>query len=93
MYISKYNLIIEYNGTYWHCDPRKFSSDYFHKHKNITAKEVWELDRNKLYLTEKHNYNCEVIWEMDYKKDKNIINKILEKYESTQNKNYCNPKR
>jgi hypothetical protein len=82
LYIPKYNLLIEYNGDYWHCNPNKYDSDYFNHKKNKTAKEIWEYDKNKLYLAKKNNYNCEVIWESDYKKNKNIIINIIKNYET-----------
>jgi len=81
VYIPQYNLLIEYNGDYWHCNPNKYNSDYINKKKNMTAKEIWEHDKNKLYLAKKNNYTCEVIWESDYKKNKNIILEIIKRYE------------
>lgn len=33
IFIEKLNLIIEYNGDYWHCNPKKYKFDYFHPHK------------------------------------------------------------
>jgi G:T-mismatch repair DNA endonuclease (very short patch repair protein) len=81
IYIPKYNLLIEYNGDYWHCNPKKYEADYYNKKKNKTAKEIWEYDKNKLYLAKKYGYNCIVIWETDYKKNKNIIKEIFNNYE------------
>jgi hypothetical protein len=81
IYIPKYNLLIEYNGDYWHCNPEKYDENYYHKKKDKLAKEIWEYDKNKLYLAEKNDYTYEVIWELDYKKDPTIINKIINKYE------------
>jgi len=80
LYIPKLNLIIEYNGDYWHCNPIKYNKDYFHTKKNKTAKEIWVYDENKLDLAKTNGYNIEIIWESDYKRDKNIINQIIEKY-------------
>lgn len=82
IYIPKFKLLIEYNGDYWHCNPKKYDENYFNKKKNKTAKEIWEYDNKKLYISKKLGYACEVIWESDYKKNKNIINKIIEKYET-----------
>lgn len=81
IFIPKYNLLIEYNGDYWHCNPKKYSPDYFNKKKSMLAKEIWKYDNNKLYLAKNSNYHCEVIWEMDYKKDNNTILNLIEKYE------------
>jgi hypothetical protein len=80
LYIPKFNLIIEYNGDYWHCNPIKYGETFFHTKKNKTAKEIWDYDKNKLYLAKNNGYIIEVIWEHDYKKDKNIILQIIDKY-------------
>jgi G:T-mismatch repair DNA endonuclease (very short patch repair protein) len=82
IFLPKLNLIIEYNGDYWHCNPNKYNKDYFHQVKNKTAKELWEYDKKKVDLILENGYNLEVVWESDYKKDKTIINKIIKKYES-----------
>jgi len=84
-YIPKYNLIIEYNGDYWHCNPIKYEPNYFNKKKRMYAKEIWEYDKYKLQLCEKYGYNLEVIWEKDFIENKNIINEILKKYEKRAN--------
>ena len=83
IYIPKFNLLIEYNGDYWHCNPKKYISDYLNVKKNKTAKEIWEYDKNKLDLAYNLGYSIEVIWESDYKKNKNIINNIINKYETS----------
>jgi hypothetical protein len=81
IYVPKFNLLIEYNGDYWHCNPKKYEETYWHKKKNKFAKEIWEYDKKKIYLAKKNNYICEIIWEYDYKKNPEIINKIINKYE------------
>lgn len=80
IYIPDLNLLIEYNGDYWHCNPKKYNSTYYNKKKSKTAKEIWEYYKNKLDLVKKYNYNCIVIWESDYKKDKTIINKLIKQH-------------
>jgi very-short-patch-repair endonuclease len=80
IYIPSLNLIIEYNGDYWHCNPKKYDSNYFNKKKNKYAWEIWEYDKNKLELIKNNGYNLEVIWERDFKNDNKIINHIIEKY-------------
>lgn len=82
IYIPKFNLLVEYNGDYWHCNPIKYKIDYLNKKKNKTAKEIWEYDKNKLDLAKNNGYHCEVIWETDYKKNKNIILEILKNYDN-----------
>jgi G:T-mismatch repair DNA endonuclease (very short patch repair protein) len=81
VYLPQYNLLIEYNGDYWHCNPNKYNTDYINNKKNMTAKEIWEYDKDKIYLAEKNGYYCEVIWESDYKQNKHIILEIIRKYD------------
>ena len=47
----------------------------------MTAKELWDYDKNKIDLIRNKGYNLEVIWESEYKKNQNIINKLIKKYE------------
>jgi G:T-mismatch repair DNA endonuclease (very short patch repair protein) len=44
------------------------------------AKEIWEYDAKKLYLAEEKGYNCEVVWETDYNKNKNTILELIKNY-------------
>lgn len=80
LFIPTFNLLIEYNGDYWHCNPEKYSATFVNKKKNMTAQELWNYDAKKICLGKEHGYYCEVIWESDYKKNKNIILEIIEKY-------------
>ena len=78
LFVKEKNLLIEYNGDYWHCNPEKFEPEYFHKKKSMTAKEIWERDQKKKELAFSEGFNYVVIWEKDFKKDKNKeINKAL----------------
>jgi G:T-mismatch repair DNA endonuclease (very short patch repair protein) len=82
LYIPKLNLVIEYNGDYWHCNPEKYSSDYFHQVKQKTAQELWDYDRNKVDLIIRNGYNLEVVWESQLKKNPKLINQIIKKYDT-----------
>ena len=82
VFIPSLNLIIEYNGDYWHCNPKKYDSDYFNQKKQKTAKELWEYDKNKIDLIKEKGYNLEIVWESDLKEDPKLINKIIKKYDA-----------
>ena len=82
VFIPSLNLIIEYNGDYWHCNPKKYNHDYFNQKKQKTAKELWEYDKHKIDLIKKKGYNLEVIWESDLKSDTSLIKKIIKKYDT-----------
>ena len=81
IFIPSLNLIIEYNGDYWHCNPKKYKPDYFNQKKQKTAKELWEYDKNKIDLIRGKGYNLEIVWESDLKEDNTLINKIIKKYD------------
>jgi hypothetical protein len=81
LYLPDYNLLIEYNGDYWHCNPIKYSHDYFNEKKSMTAKELWNYDDIKKELAINNGFHIETIWEYDYKHNKNIIIEKLNNYE------------
>jgi len=81
IFIPKINLIIEYNGDYWHCNPKKYKPEYYHQVKKKTAKELWEYDKNKIDLIKGYGYNLEIVWESDLREDNTLINKLIKKYD------------
>jgi len=81
IYIPHLNLIIEYFGDYWHCNPIKYNSEYFNQKKNMSAQEIWDYDSKKVDLIIKSGYNLEVIWEHDLKHDNEKIIQIITKYD------------
>ena len=85
VYIPELNLIIEYFGDYWHCNPTKYNSDYYNQKKMKTAEEIWEYDRMKVDLIKSYGYNLEIIWETDLKYNNEKLIKIVEKYDSNSN--------
>lgn len=73
-----HNLILELNGTYWHCDPKKYKPNdlvKFPQGKLIRAKDKWQYDTNKNKWAIDNGYKVEVIWESDINIDllKNIL--------------------
>jgi hypothetical protein len=80
IFIEKLNLIIEFNGDYWHCNPNKYHPDYFHPHKKKTSKQIWDEDIIRIDNIKKYGYNLEIIWETDFIQNPNIIENIIKKY-------------
>lgn len=73
------NFIIEYNGDFWHANPKKYKSDDV-IHHNITASEIWEHDKLRKEKLTELGYEIIEVWSGDYKENKNkILNEILEK--------------
>jgi hypothetical protein len=57
VYIPSLNLIIEYFGDYWHCNPKKYEPNYFNQKKGKFAHELWDYDNKKLELIKNYGYN------------------------------------
>jgi len=70
---KKERKIIEFNGDYWHCNPIKYNKNYFHKYLQMYAWEIWNKDNIKNNAIIQQKYDVLVIWEFDYKKDKEKI--------------------
>lgn len=67
------NKCIEFNGDYWHANPKIYKEDKqfsFRRHKIKTAKAVWEADAYKIDQIQKAGFEVLIIWESDYRKDK-----------------------
>lgn len=80
IYLPQLNMLIEFNGDYWHCNPKKYDKNYFNKKRSLYAKDIWKRDAEKELLAKKEGFNFLVIWEADYKKKKSIIiRKIIQK--------------
>lgn len=80
------NIVIEFNGDYWHANPNVYKENdiiYQHGEENI-VKDIWSHDeKRKQEICEKlNNPTYIVVWENDYKKDKEgTINKLLKYFE------------
>lgn len=74
--IDELHIIIEYNGTYWHKDPRFYDADHFDSCKNIYAYEVWNKDIDKMNIAMKNNYSFYTIWQYDWENLENDEQKI-----------------
>jgi G:T-mismatch repair DNA endonuclease (very short patch repair protein) len=66
--------IIEFYGDYWHANPNKFNADDTIKKK--TAAYIWNHDHTKITDLEQLGYKVMIVWEYEYKSDKQgILNK------------------
>lgn len=76
--IKDKNILIEANGSYWHCDPRLYKEDYINKKMGYSAKEVWEYDYLKNQLAQKYNHKVITIWELDVNKNIDSVKKEVQ---------------
>lgn len=63
-------IVIEYNGDFWHCNPRKWHPDQYNKTIKMYAKEKWNSDAKRSYFLKKLGYTVIIIWESGWKSDK-----------------------
>lgn len=72
------NKIIEFNGDYWHANPKYNKPNDIIRGLNITAQDKWNHDKQKIELANKRGYEVLVIWESDYNENKeNVIKNCL----------------
>lgn len=72
------NILIEFQGTYWHCDPREYKSDFFHTIKKKYAQEIWDYDLEKKTLFESIGYEIVCVWEKDYDNKEELAKTLQE---------------
>lgn len=80
VFVKEKNLIIEYNGTYWHFDPKVYDKNHYDKSSCKYAYEIWERDRIKIENAKKYGYDVKIIWENEWQKCQNktdYIKKLL----------------
>lgn len=74
-------ILLEVNGTYWHCDPRFYKSDDIVKfgEEICLASDVWDKDKKKMELAESYGYKVIYLWENEINKytDEEIFNNII----------------
>ncbi len=58
--------MIEFNGTYWHCDPAEYVPDFYHKNKEMTAQQIWEFDEKKNNFARTSGFEVLIIKESEY---------------------------
>lgn len=73
-------LIIEFYGDYWHCNPKKYSENFFHQVKKKSATDIWSEDKKRLETISSFGYRILIIWEEEFKNDswKDTLSKWVE---------------
>jgi very-short-patch-repair endonuclease len=62
---SKLKKCIEFNGDYWHCNPKIYTEDY-KTHYNYTARDIWKKDEEKINFIRSKEYDVMIVWESEY---------------------------
>lgn len=73
------NKIIEFNGEYFHADPRKYKPNDMILYATKSASEIWERDLNRNRLISDLGYDIHIVWERDfYNSPEKTINECVE---------------
>jgi len=75
-------IIIEYNGDFWHMNPRKYKPDDYNEVIKMTASEKWEKDKRRRFALRNKGYEVFVIWENKWMNERKEVFKFLEKFQS-----------
>lgn len=67
--IESEKIVLEYNGSFWHADPKRYKENDI-IHHNKCAKDIWEEDYKKRIIYEENGYKVFVIWSDDFLNDK-----------------------
>lgn len=77
IYLPDLRLAFEFDGTYWHTDPRFYNAGDIIEHKKITAKEIWERNKQKELMCEQLNIKLIRIKEYDWINDNENIKQYI----------------
>ena len=73
------NKIIEFNGDYWHMNPKIYNKNDINKTTGCTAKQAWDNDKKKIKHAKSKGYEITTVWESDYRNDPDaVIKKCME---------------
>lgn len=76
VYIPSKNLVIECDGSFWHCDPRMFPDGAKYDYQ----KEKIEKDKIKNSYLANNGYNLLRCWELDIKYSPEMIKEEIKKF-------------
>lgn len=84
-YVNKEKrFIVEFFGDYWHMNPKRFAASDKHPLIKKSAVEIWERDARKLKELDELGYTVVVIWESDWRFNKETCTKrIKDAYDRT----------
>lgn len=82
-YLPEYNLILEFQGNYWHANPKHYPSGTILRvlgTGETLVDDIWERDRLKRDAAIGSGYKFVAIWESDYKEiGLEVIDKCLKR--------------
>ena len=82
IYLPDLRLAIEYNGNYWHANPKFYNIDDKINIKGIEyfVGDIWKKDQRKLKFCNDKNITLITVWEDDWTNNKNKTKKLIKDY-------------
>lgn len=76
------NAIIEFNGDFWHRNPKLYTESYEVMLYGKLSKtiDIWAKDKHKREVAESNGFKYYVVWEKDYRKDYENTMEVLIKF-------------
>jgi len=69
--------MIEFNGDFWHANPKMFLDPVQNLYSKVTVGEIWKKDLMKYEAAKANNFDILIIWASDYKYNYNeTMNKV-----------------
>jgi len=96
-YDETLNIVIEFYGDFWHCNPNQYRADDIVIGYDIIAKDIWDKDlQRQKYIEEKLKTKMFIVWEEDYRHNKkktieDLVKKINEYVELRNSINQSSP--
>ena len=73
--IESKKVVIEFYGDYWHGNPRTYKSTDLVKGQLVG--EIWKKDRLRVSVLKKLGYKTFVVWQYDFKNNKDTTLKLI----------------
>lgn len=65
--------IIEYNGDFWHANPKVYNESFVNSVSKKTFCEIWEKEHHKEKVAIDNGYKLLRVWEYDYNQNKDKV--------------------
>ncbi len=75
-YLPEYNLVIEIQGDYWHCNPKKYDTPI----NNIQCKTISRDKAKHTYLKKYYGIEILYLWESDINKYPELCKQLIVEY-------------
>jgi G:T-mismatch repair DNA endonuclease (very short patch repair protein) len=76
-YLPEYKFAIEFQGDYWHMNPKIYNENTINSVSKKTAKQMWDRDKLKEHLCKENGIELIIVWESDWNLNKEEIKKQI----------------